>query len=240
MHQEEVKVMIMGQSARIAYIDLPHDPLTLLLSRGDKMRECSICGSDQGKIRSFRGSKKDYCPKHYSQMVRYGKILLRTRYDPNEIRIKDDYAELILYNDNGTTEISITLISLESVAIVSKHKWHLHKGYVQGKVNNKNIYLARFLMNETNPKILIDHKNGKPLDNQLSNLRRSTTQTNTVNQKKIKGVRKVGNKWYARIRKDKKEYTKGGFNTQGEAITARNILAKELYGEFAPILEGGI
>ena len=42
-----------------------------------------------------------YCKKHYLQMYRHGKILNRTIYDPNDITLYENFAEIHLYDKNG-------------------------------------------------------------------------------------------------------------------------------------------
>jgi hypothetical protein len=39
-----------------------------------------------------------YCSKHYQQFRKYGKILERSNYDPNEFIIHGDICWIILYN----------------------------------------------------------------------------------------------------------------------------------------------
>lgn len=47
------------------------------------MRLCSVPNCDE----KYYG--KGYCEKHYKQIKKHGKILKRTKYDPNEIIIED-------------------------------------------------------------------------------------------------------------------------------------------------------
>lgn len=41
---------------------------------------------------------KKLCRKHYLQMYQYGRILSRTKFDPNEIVFFDEYVEIVLYD----------------------------------------------------------------------------------------------------------------------------------------------
>jgi hypothetical protein len=106
-------------------------------------------------------------------------------------------------------------------------------GYM--RVGKKNHSIHRliaecFLPNPEN-KPEVDHINGIRHDNRLCNLRWATRSENSVN-KKIEGVCFHQGKWRPRIRKDKKTYHFGLYDTKEEAIEARNKKAKELYGEF--------
>ena len=175
---------------------------------------------------------KGYCRKHYYQYTRYGRILERTKTDPNEIIEYDTYAEIVLYNNNNE-EIARTIIDIDDVEKCKDLKWSLdNKGYV---INSKNkIKLHRFIMDCPND-LVIDHINHKTLDNRKSNLRICTKQENvwnsnvySNNKSGCKGVFKQDNKYianYARI------YL-GTFDTYEEAKNAYEEKAKEIQGEF--------
>ena len=74
------------------------------------MRECQVAGCNN------KHYGKGYCQKHYIQIRQYGKILTRTRKDPNEIIVYDNYAEIVLY-DNYGKEINKALIDLDDIEI---------------------------------------------------------------------------------------------------------------------------
>jgi hypothetical protein len=83
------------------------------------------------------------------------------------------------------------------------------------------------------PGLLIDHINGDPKDNRLSNLRLSTPSQNMQNAAKRKaGLRgavfhKGSGKWQASIR-----LHLGTFDTEAEAAAAYEAAAERLHGEF--------
>jgi hypothetical protein len=113
------------------------------------------------------------------------------------------------------------------------------KGNINGngymRVGKQNILVHRliaecFLPNPFN-KHDVDHINGIRHDNRVVNLRWATRSENNIN-KKISGVVFHQGKWRPRITKDKKTYCFGLYDTQEEAIVAREKKAKELYGEF--------
>ena len=94
--------------------------------------------------------------------------------------------------------------------------------------------------------LVIDHKNGNPLDNRRENLRVCTKQQNFQNQQKRTqksdlprcdhpGVawHRVAKKWRASISVKSKKVSLGTFSTMEEAITARKSAECEHYGEFA-------
>ena len=101
-----------------------------------------------------------------------------------------------------------------------------------------------YLIYNSWPKVL-DHKDGNPLNNRLSNLREASSADNQANQKKqskqtssfYKGVYlfKRDNKWMAYINREGKRYHLGYFNSQEEAAVAYDKKAKDLFGEFAKL-----
>lgn len=95
-------------------------------------------------------------------------------------------------------------------------------------------------------KVLFDHKDRNPLNNQKHNFRQATNSQNRMNQtkqdgcsSKAKGVSwdKRYKNWHAYVNKDGKRYNVGRFTTELEAILARDDLAVKLHGEFA-VLSG--
>ncbi|MCM1222330.1 MAG: hypothetical protein NC548_48470 [Lachnospiraceae bacterium] len=87
---------------------------------------------------------------------------------------------------------------------------------------------------------LVDHRNGKRFDNRKQNLREADHQLNGINRKcnknnklNTKGVFKIRDRFYARIMKDGKTISLGGYATLEEARTARLNAEKDLFGEFA-------
>lgn len=96
-------------------------------------------------------------------------------------------------------------------------------------------------------KIKIDHADGNPLNNSISNLRIATTSENGANKSKCKmktsskykgvhyNIRM--NKWVARIQKNKITTCIGVFNNEVEAALAYNNKALTLFGDFARLNE---
>jgi hypothetical protein len=91
------------------------------------------------------------------------------------------------------------------------------------------------------PTAFIDHINGDPSDNRISNLREATLAENARNSKQrrdsthsLKGVALAkGRYYYARISLDGERRYLGCFENEEAAHTAYAAAAAELHGEFA-------
>ena len=92
------------------------------------------------------------------------------------------------------------------------------------------------------PSGLLDHVDGNPSNNRISNLRPATHVQNMRNRRKhknntsgIKGVRKNrnGSKWAAYIQIDGKNTNLGSFDSAEEAADAYRKASLELHGDFA-------
>lgn len=106
-------------------------------------------------------------------------------------------------------------------------------------VDTKILYIHRFILFVTETTMMVDHKNGNPLDNRRSNLRIATNQQNCMNQKvrkgsKYKGVSKLpSGRYRARVTVDGYHQNIGVFNTPELAALAYNEAAIKQYGQFA-------
>ena len=137
----------------------------------------------------------------------------RTQFSPNEIRLYETHAEIVLYNKKNE-EKATTKISLEMIEKVKNIKWALSKqNYV---VNSKVGRLHRFLLDVADSSLEVDHIDGDTLNNMTTNLRICSHQENMYNRKKHRDNTSgyVGititksNTYRARIKVDKKELSK--------------------------------
>lgn len=188
---------------------------------------------------------KWYCDKHRSQIRNHGKILPRTKYDPNDIIVKGDVAEVIL-RDRRQRVAGRALIDAEDVPRVNKLHWHLKSYCVQAyeKEQGKLVTLSRFLLSPPDD-VRIAYLNHDFMDNRKANLRVCTTQQIGIhrrigvnNTSGVKGVswNKKRQKWYVCLVKDGKHYWGGAFHHLADAVEARKQLEKE---HFSGLVFGG-
>lgn len=71
------------------------------------------------------------------QYRRYGKVLNRTKFDPNEIILESDMAKIVLYNKNGD-KIAEALIDTEDIGKISSDKWCIDKNNLRICTNREN------------------------------------------------------------------------------------------------------
>lgn len=201
------------------------------------LKKCSICQSTNKVCNSDIGL---LCGKHYLQYQRYGKILKRTRYDPNEIIDCGDYCEIIVYDKNGNEKCR-SLIDKEDLKLVQNKKWSVTKdNYILSGSVKPFIYLHRIVMNASSE--YVDHINGNTLDNRKQNLRIVSNANNLKNRIKLPsnntsgiiGVRyrKDRNKWYAEIQYDNHKINLGSYIEKEDAIKARLEAELKYFGKY--------
>ncbi len=192
------------------------------------------CGSEA------KGRK--YCVKHYKQIWRHGKILKRTRFDPNVFVIENGICRIYLYDKNGKKQAE-AMIDIKDMKRCQTKKWSLRNNYV---CSGENTYLHNFILDrKTNMKEMTDHRDRNKLNNRRGNLRecnKSQNAANAIKQKSkatsiYKGVywKKSRNKWIAKITKDYKSIYLGSFVDEIDAAIAYNGAAKRHFSEFALI-----
>jgi len=206
------------------------------------MKICKVEGCEN------KHKAKGYCKRHYNQMYKYGKILKRTRSDPNEIIIKGDIAEIVLY-DAKHKERARAIIDSEDVDKIKKYKWCIDKWCVKTVSKEKQLGIQHIIM-ETIPNKhkQIDHIDRDILNNCKTNLRFCTHAENNRNKPKpttntsgYKGVywHKKNQTWVSQIGIRVKEKGKleaiwlGTFHDKKKAAKAYNEAAIKYFGEFA-------
>jgi len=181
------------------------------------------------RIKTIKGIH--YCPTHLSRHYRGQPMEMRSIYDPNDIVVCYDYAEIIL-RDRKCQEIARAMIDLEDVGRCKQYKWHLRKtqgntDYVIASLpNNKKLHLHKFVM-ECDESEEIDHINMDGLDNRKENLRVVTHSRNKANNQAL-GVKKVpSGRYQASFCRNYKTIYIGTFDTEDEALNARRRFIEE-------------
>jgi len=208
---------------------------------------CLIC--NKNPTQEYMNTGKFYCDRHYTQMLRDGKIKERTVFDSNEIHILDSYIIVYLYNSKNNVN-GETYIDLDSIEVIKQYKWRKDRqGYAvtdivgnDGKRHRMSMH--RLLMNPK-PHELIDHINFDKSDNRKANLRIVTKSQNemhkltrTDNSSGTKGVSyyKGKNLWVAEIVVSGKRVFRKGYINKEDAIKAREEAEKLYHGEYSPLL----
>lgn len=204
-------------------------------------RRCMACGTIDGRIISSTKFGGMLCDKHYSQKFIHGKILDRTKYDPNEFAVVDDTLQITMYS----ADLSIAGVALVNVIHYKKvtpYKWHINGlGYVASYINGETILLHRFITGAPQGSV-VDHRNHDKLDNLDNNLRVCSQQENSFNYSGNArntsghtGVywNKQNKRWIAQIKIGNKCKYLGSFIDIQDAINLRHKIALNYFGEFS-------
>ncbi|MHA2022748.1 MAG: HNH endonuclease [Candidatus Thorarchaeota archaeon] len=189
----------------------------------------------------YKGGKL-YCGRHRHHLNRYGYILERTRFTPNDVIRYDDRVEIVLRNFYQQ-EVGKAIIDIEDLEIVRRLKWHMNDtGYVARNQKNRSKMelLHRFIMKASDQDPDIDHINRNPLDNRKSNLRFCSKSRNmfnigipTHNTSGVVGVcwSKREKKWSAYIERNGRRRSLGNFLLFEDAVQVRKDAELEHFGE---------
>lgn len=160
------------------------------------------------------------------------------------VRFHSDYVSFTIYSKHGEFEV---LIDIEDFERVNSRNWSINKSSknstyykVESRSNYKLVTLHRFILDNFDKTVNIDHKNRNPLDNRKDNLRACTQAQNMRNCSTIgnktgfRGVYKNHSKYRASISINNKTFhIPGNFSTPEEAAKVRDEYALKYSGEFA-------
>lgn len=150
----------------------------------------------------------------------------------------------------GHGENKFMIVSKNSLNVVLDFNWYLGKdGYpvsfgsidkhIKGRIKLHHLVIK--IDNNVSNGMIIDHINRNRLDNRLENLRICTSQENSFNRTRnsnskntLKGVKKTStNNWSAIITKNGTKHEIKGISTENEAGKIYDLMAEELFGEYA-------
>jgi hypothetical protein len=153
---------------------------------------------------------------------------------------QSNYVKLELLGRAKELEQNYFIIDTIYLEKIIKHCWYLDSNGYPMTYTARSKTLHKNLLGKQQKGYVIDHINRNKLDNRLSNLRVITQKENSYNrskskssQNKYKGVRKNGTTYTAYICKDGIKKEIHGFKTEEEAAQVYDMMAEELYGEFA-------
>lgn len=171
-------------------------------------------------------------------------------YDEHDQSCEFEECKYIQFELLGRGSEELALISKDSLNVVLDFNWYLGKdgypvsyGSVDGKIKGRiKLHHLVIKIGQHVPKdMIIDHINRNKLDNRLENLRICTAQENSFNRtlnknskNKFKGVKKISEtNWSAVISKDGVRHEIKGIATEEEAGKIYDLMAEDLFGEFA-------
>ena len=135
--------------------------------------------------------------------------------------------EIILTGKLG----GVAIVSAEDYDKLSKYKWHMDAdGYIRSTINRNTIKMHRYILNVSNPNVIVDHINKIRHDNRRENIRLSNGSKNAQNRsigknKKSSKYRGVTyhtsmKKYRARLILNKKSIYMGLFKNEIDAAKA--------------------
>ena len=160
----------------------------------------------------------------------------KKKLEKNEINCDENNRCYINIYDKNKNLKAKTFVDKDKYEDLIKYKWNFNNGYVCANLKNKKTRMHRYLMNCNDPNLFVDHIDGNPLNNQISNLRIVTKLQNSQNKlskpnssSKYTGVSiQHDKKWRYRIRFNNKSIEVCSFPTELEAALAREEKVKEL------------
>lgn len=130
------------------------------------------------------------------------------------------------------------IVDSEDYDELSKYKWSLSHGYPSRSFTEngkKTAIRLHQMVNKTPKGFQTDHINRNKLDNRKENLRTVTWSENQLNtglrvdnKSGEKGISKKGKNWQVHLKRDKKKYFLGNFDSLEEAVIARNSFCTAL------------
>ncbi len=163
------------------------------------------------------------------------------------------YYYIVCYTIHGQVTGKI-LIDSNNLSKCQKHQWHIENmsnrnlQYAAACYNRGTLRIHRFLTN-AGKDAQVDHINHNGLDNRMANLRICSLSENNRNKdfsqwkcanKLSVGIRKIRERYFARIMVDKKEIALGGYSTLEEAILARRNAEIKYFKEYRYSANSGL
>jgi len=154
--------------------------------------------------------------------------------------VDSTYVKIELLGRGKKLEQNYFLISTISFEKIIRHNWYIDSNGYPMTYTGRSKTLHKNLLGKQEKGYVIDHINRNKLDNRLENLRVISARENSYNRtknkssnNKYKGVIKRGEKYVASITKNGIRKEISGFDTEEDAARMYDMMAEELFGEFA-------
>ncbi|MGF7059302.1 hypothetical protein [Brassicibacter mesophilus] len=178
------------------------------------------------------------CGKHYAQYLRHNKVLARTRFEENEIVIKEKYAEIIVYDFNNNVKGKV-IIDNEYLEIIKGFKIYTdNQGYATVNIDNEKLHLTEMIFGRLQADKCYSYKNKDKFDCRKENIEIDTREELSRKQKLskknktgVKGVVINEGKYQAHIGHQGKSIYLGRYDTLDEAKEARITAEKQYWGK---------
>lgn len=210
------------------------------------LRVCDVCGASGIDGDVFLKNGEYLCRKHYNHVYLYGEVLERTVFDKNEIVVKEDYTEVVLYNSKHE-EVGRAVIDIDDIEIASDYKWRFDTAHGYAATSIKGTYLAmhQLIMNtkKLGISVVVDHIDRDKLNNRKDNLRVTNKSTNAINvdlrvnnKSGVTGVSfsRRHNLWRSYISYDGKRMDLGWHKDKEDAIRSRLNAEARYYPDYPP------
>jgi len=83
---------------------------------------------------------------------------------------------------NGNGSGKFAMVDPEDYPDLMRYSWYYKDGYAITKINRREVRMHRYIVNEKDPEVIIDHRDRNRLNNTRSNLRRFTLVQNANNR----------------------------------------------------------
>ena len=141
------------------------------------------------------------------------------------------------------------IVDDEDYEELSKHRWYWNNGYAcRRNGGNSSTTIVEYMHRRLLPPLTgkeIDHVNRNRLDNRRVNLRTCTRSQNMANKRHFKNntlgykgifdLKQYRLRYYASLKVNGKQALIGGFDSPRTAALARDLWARDLYGDFADL-----
>lgn len=115
------------------------------------------------------------------------------------------------------------IVDPEDYDLLMRYSWYYRDGYALATIRDKEVRMHRFIMDETDPEIVIDHVNRNRLDNRKANLRRLTPLENANNRSDNLRIVAFG-----------EEKTVAEWSRDPRCSTSYNVLRSRIYRGIPP------